>query len=73
MSHDRQTETPSNTDGAAPKKTVSKKLSPGRADSEGAIGIGLRSLYQDIVKEPLPADMMALLDQLESTHTHDDD
>jgi Anti-sigma factor NepR len=37
-----------------------------RTDSEGAIGAGLRSLYQDIVKEPLPDDIMALLNQLGS-------
>ncbi len=49
---------------AAPKKTSSQ-----RADSEGAIGAGLRSLYQDIVKEPLPDDIMALLDKLGSTDT----
>jgi hypothetical protein len=47
-----------------PKKSASQ-----RADSEGAIGAGLRSLYQDIVKEPLPDDMMALLDKLGSIDT----
>jgi hypothetical protein len=46
-----------------------KNMASHRADSEGAIGAGLRSLYQDIVKEPLPDDMMALLDKLGSKDT----
>lgn len=42
------------------------------AESEGAIGAGLRSLYQDVIKEPLPDDLMALLDKLGSTDSDDE-
>jgi Anti-sigma factor NepR len=42
------------------------------AESEGAIGAGLRTLYQEVVKEPLPDDIMALLDKLGSTDSDDE-
>lgn len=29
------------------------------------LGFGLRSMYRSVLEEPLPADMMALLDQLD--------
>ena len=44
-----------------------------RIDSEGAIGAGLRSLYQNIVDEPLPDDMLSLLDQLNDVADGSDD
>lgn len=31
------------------------------------LGIGLRSMYRSVLEEPLPDDMMALLDQLDDT------
>ena len=43
-----------------------------RAESESAIGAGLRSLYEEVVLEPLPDDIMALLDKLESTDSDDE-
>jgi Anti-sigma factor NepR len=53
-----------------PKKNKGKQMSD-VADSSGAIGAGLRSLYQDIVSEPLPDDILALLSQLESFDSDD--
>jgi Anti-sigma factor NepR len=47
------------------------QLATNHAESEGAIGAGLRSLYQEVVKEPLPDDIMALLDKLGSLDTDD--
>lgn len=31
------------------------------------LGFGLRSMYRSVLEEPLPADMMALLDQLDES------
>ncbi|MEW4468526.1 NepR family anti-sigma factor [Parasphingorhabdus sp. JC815] len=31
------------------------------------LGFGLRSMYRSVLEEPLPADMLALLDKLEET------
>lgn len=31
------------------------------------LGIGLRSMYRSVLEEPLPDDMMALLDQLDDS------
>lgn len=47
------------------------KAMDNRADSENAIGAGLRSLYQGVVKEPLPDDMLALLEKLGSSDASD--
>ncbi|MFC4290971.1 NepR family anti-sigma factor [Sphingorhabdus arenilitoris] len=35
-------------------------------EKEGAIGAGLRSLYQNVLEEPLPDEFLTLLDQLDS-------
>jgi hypothetical protein len=59
-------------DGRSGGKPPEKPLSSAeRLDSEGAIGTGLRSLYQQVVKEPLPDDILALLEQLGSVDTKD--
>ncbi|QTD57382.1 NepR family anti-sigma factor [Parasphingorhabdus cellanae] len=36
------------------------------------LGFGLRSMYRNVLEEPLPADMMALLDQLDENENLDD-
>lgn len=48
-------------------KKASQKSNKAREDSDAAIGAGLRSLYQSIVKEPLPEEMLALLEQLDAS------
>ncbi len=66
QTQERQTKSSANVSITSPKKKAKNNMRNHRADSEGAIGEGLRSLYQDVVKEPLPDDIMALLDQLQS-------
>lgn len=36
------------------------------------LGFGLRSMYRSVLEEPLPADMMALLDQLDENEDPED-
>lgn len=36
------------------------------------LGFGLRSMYRSVLEEPLPADMMALLDQLDENENPED-
>jgi Anti-sigma factor NepR len=36
------------------------------------LGFGLRSMYRSVLDEPLPADMMALLDQLDENEESND-
>ena len=66
QTQERQTKSSANAGKTTPKKKANSNMRHPRTDSEGAIGEGLRSLYQDVVKEPLPDDIMALLDQLQS-------
>jgi Anti-sigma factor NepR len=59
--------------GGLPPVPSQKKQRPAHTtESEGAIGAGLRTLYQDVIKEPLPDDIMALLDKLGSTDSDDE-
>jgi Anti-sigma factor NepR len=69
-----------NRDGKKKAKLVSSGAARGaknvrkasdQLESEGAIGSGLRTLYQDVVKEPLPDDMLALLEKLGSMDDND--
>ncbi len=40
-------------------------INPGEVQER--LGFGLRSMYRSVLEEPLPADMMALLDQLDES------
>jgi Anti-sigma factor NepR len=56
-----------------PKNGAGKKrLSSAQMEGENAIGSGLRSLYQEVIKEPLPDDILALLDKLGSMDSTDE-
>lgn len=41
-----------------------------KEDMQQRLGLGLKNMYLSVLEEPLPDDMMALLDQLDD---HDDD
>jgi Anti-sigma factor NepR len=55
--------------GNRPKK---KRVGSAQIEGENAIGSGLRSLYQEVIKEPLPDDILALLDKLGSLDSTDE-
>ncbi len=56
----------------APSVSEKKRLSEAQLESESAIGSGLRSLYQEVLKEPLPDDILALLEKLGSLDSTDE-
>ncbi|QJB70282.1 NepR family anti-sigma factor [Parasphingorhabdus halotolerans] len=37
------------------------------------LGLGLKNMYRSVLEEPLPDDMLALLDQLDQLDDEDDD
>lgn len=50
-----------------PKSASKKKnVSAEQLEGENAIGSGLRSLYQEVIEEPVPDDILALLEKLGS-------
>lgn len=46
-------------------KPAEKKPMNNPDEVQERLGFGLRSMYRSVLEEPLPADMMALLDQLD--------
>ncbi|ASK89600.1 NepR family anti-sigma factor [Sphingorhabdus sp. SMR4y] len=42
-----------------------------KEDMQERLGLGLKDMYSSVLDEPLPDDMLALLDQLEENDTRD--
>ncbi|WP_217271987.1 NepR family anti-sigma factor [Sphingopyxis sp. BSNA05] len=42
-----------------------------KEDMQERLGLGLKDMYSSVLDEPLPDDMLALLDQLEANDTSD--
>ena len=51
-----------------PEKTIMKN----QEEVQERLGFGLRSMYRSVLEEPLPDDMIALLDQLDDSEDSPD-
>mgnify|MGYP003640127974 CR=1 FL=1 len=65
-----QTDSPRSGDGAKEPKDVPVKS---KDDMQQRLGLGLKNMYLSVLEEPLPDDMLALLDQLEDNDDEDAD
>lgn len=64
----KQNDSPGSGDGAAQPKDMPVKS---KDDMQQRLGLGLKNMYLSVLEEPLPDDMMALLDQLDEDEDAD--
>lgn len=65
----KHTDSPESGDGATKPKDMPVKS---KDDMQQRLGLGLKNMYLSVLEEPLPDDMMALLDQLDDDDDTDE-
>jgi hypothetical protein len=56
-----------------PSKLAANATVKNQGEVQERLGFGLRSMYRSVLEEPLPDDMLALLDQLDDDADNQDD